>query len=274
MKTTSVARAASRRSSTRVGAVRPARHGAAPGEAAAAAGWPARRRPPVPCRRHGCAGRRQADRATRRSRGALVVVTVGDDVPAWAPERTPQCVRQPAAAEAEKETVTGPRSPEESSARFPCPLVWCGRVAAEVSLQSSTNTVQVRLVFVRVDVRRARHRIEHRLGNMLRQGESGSGDRQGRRAGARRTRWGPRRAAAIVARRTRAGHRLSRGGRSAHGRSASEVGGTCTGRQVPGGVLTRANTRADEKCRRNGTGSPDFRRPNPEGQCASPGCPE
>ena len=100
----------------------------------------------------------------------LVVVIVGDDVPAWAPERTPQCVRRPAAADAEEETVTGSRSPEESSAGSPRPLVWCGRVAAEASLQSSTSTVQVRLVFVRVDVRRPRHRIEHRLGNMLRQG--------------------------------------------------------------------------------------------------------
>ena len=70
LKTTSVARAASRRSSTRVGMVRPARHGAVPGEGAAAAGRPGRRRPPVPCRCHGCAGRRQVDRATRRSRGA------------------------------------------------------------------------------------------------------------------------------------------------------------------------------------------------------------
>ena len=70
LKTTSVARAASRRSSTRVGMVRPARHGAVPGEGAAAAGRPGRRRPPVPCRCHGCAGRRQVDRATPRSRGA------------------------------------------------------------------------------------------------------------------------------------------------------------------------------------------------------------
>ena len=87
-------------------------------------------------------------------------------------------------------------SPESGGAFRPVPrrrFVWCGRIAAEASLQSSTSTVQVRLVFVRVDVRRSRHRIEHRLGNMLRQGEPGAGDRQARRAGMRRTRRDPRR---------------------------------------------------------------------------------
>ena len=55
---------------------------------------------------------------------------------------------------------------------------------------------------------------------------------------------GTRADAAIVARRTRAGHRFSRGGRSAHGRSASE--GVGTGRQVP---CSREYTRADDKSR-------------------------
>ena len=127
LKTTSVARAASRRSSTRVGAVRPPRHGAAPGEAAAAAGRPARRRPPVPCRRHGCAGRRQADRATRRTRDWWSSRSVTTCLPGRqsAPRR---CVRQPAATDAEEETSPG--SPESRGVFRPVPPAPLPGVAA------------------------------------------------------------------------------------------------------------------------------------------------
>ena len=62
---------------------------------------------------------------------------------------------------------------------------------------------------------------------------------------------GTRADAAIVARRTRAGHRFSRGGRSAHGRSASE--GVGTAHRAPGAMLTRVHPgRRQEPLERNG----------------------
>ena len=88
------------------------------------------------------------------------------------------------------------------------------------------------------------------LRNMLRQGEPGAGDRQARRAGARRTRRDSRRGAAIVPRRTRARHRLSRGGRSP--RKKRERRGRHAHR-APSAVLTRVHPgRREEPLERNG----------------------
>ena len=69
--------------------------GAVPDRAASPARRPARRRPPVP-RRGRCARGRRAARTARRLGGGVVVLTVGDELPAWVPERLRDMVLTPA----------------------------------------------------------------------------------------------------------------------------------------------------------------------------------
>ena len=114
----------------RVGVVRPPRQGAAPDQAASPARRPARRRPPVP-RRGRCATAvgllEQLDDVE-----GVVILRVGDELPAWVPERlrdvllTPAdakgleyqsvCVLDPGRALARLDAATGPTATRTSQA--------------------------------------------------------------------------------------------------------------------------------------------------------------